>query len=367
MESLGADSGLDRISGLSEDLLVSIVTGLNSTAAAARTSVLSSRWRRVWTKIPDFIFLDDDSSPDSVDAAITAYSAPAMQRFAVGFEDMSRPVTAARAAAWLRFAASRAPREVHVCLPCKEPPPLPEDDVVEDLEVPIFESTLWLNAQFVYDFRLRLPPAAAGVFAELRILSIKLGRVSGGDLSRVVSLQCPCLWVLELAMLDVDGDISIRSDTLERLGLRVVGVGNRLHVIAPRLEWLQLHGCQYQEVRIAAPIMAEVEWDDGYDPARHRITQTGRRLRRLAVTQWTPMPPLLERFDAADELSLHLVIPPVSEFMTPSLLFVDSAFLQLKLEMCARLPYAFLPSIYKTAHLSIFSQADKLLLCHSTS
>ncbi|KAG0545297.1 hypothetical protein BDA96_02G349200 [Sorghum bicolor] len=291
MESSRTASGLDRISGLSEDLLVTILAGLHSTATAARTSVLSSRWRRVWTKVPDFIFLDDDSSPDSVDAAITAYAAPAMERFAVGLDDMSRPVTASRAAAWLRFAASRAPREVHVCLPCnKEPPPLPEDDVEEELEVSIFESTLWFNANFVYDFRLRLPPAGAGagVFAELRILSIKQGRVSGGDLSRLVSLQCPCLWVLELTMLDVDGDISVRSDTLERLALRVVGVGNRLDVVAPRLEWLQVHGCNYEEVRIAAPIVAE----------------------RLAVTQSTPMPPLLERFDAADELSLHLVIPP---------------------------------------------------------
>lgn len=319
MESSRAASGLDRITGLSEDLLVTILAGLHSTAAAARTSILSSRWRRVWTKVPDLIFLDDDSSSDSVDAAITAYTEPTMERFAVGLDDMSRPVSAARAAAWLRFAASRAPREVHVCLPSKEPPPLPEDDVEEELEVPIFESTLWFSAKFVYDFRLRLPPVGAGVFAELRILSITLGRVSGGDLSRVVSLQCPCLWVLQLAMLDVDGDISIRSDTLERLGLRVVGVKNRLDVVAPRLEWLQLHGCNYEQVRIAAPIVEEVEWDDGYDPARHHIIEAGRRLRRLAVTQWTPMPPLLERFDAADELSLHLAIPPVSELMSSCL------------------------------------------------
>jgi hypothetical protein len=62
MESSRAASGLDRISGLSEDLLVTILAALHSTAPAARTSVLSSRWRHVWTKVPDFIFLNNDSS-----------------------------------------------------------------------------------------------------------------------------------------------------------------------------------------------------------------------------------------------------------------------------------------------------------------
>ncbi|WVZ66291.1 hypothetical protein U9M48_015534 [Paspalum notatum var. saurae] len=307
----GPAADLDRISGLPDELLVTILAGLRSAAAAARTSVLSHRWRRVWTKIPDLIFLDD-STPDTVDAAIAAYTAPVMERFAVGLEDLSRPVDAARAAAWLRFAASRAPREVHVLLPCKEPPTLPEEEEVEEeLEVPVLESTLWLDASFVYDFRLRLPAAGAGSFAELRILSISFGRVSGADLSRVVTAQCPCLRVLELALLDVDGDISIRSDTLGRLALRAVGHENRLDVVAPNLEWLQVHGCNYVDARISAPILTEVEWDDGYDPARHRFIDTGRRLHRLAVTQWTQMPPLLERFDVADELSLHLTIPPL--------------------------------------------------------
>ncbi|CAL5086256.1 unnamed protein product [Urochloa decumbens] len=308
MEPSRAASGRDRISSLSDELLVTILAGLHSTAAAARTSVLSRRWRRVWTQIPDLIFLDDSSSPEAVDSALAAHSAPAIDTFAVALTDMSRPVSAARAASWLRSAAALAPREVHVMLPCKEPPPNPEDDVEEDLQVPVLDRTLWLNAKFVYCYRIRLPPAAAGAFAALRFLSVTLARVGGGDLGRVISTQCPLLVALELSMLDVDGDVSIRSDTLERLALRVVGVQNRLDVAAPSLEFLQVHGGDYAEARIAAPMLTEVEWDDGYDPARHRFIGTGRRLDRLAVTQWSRMPPLLERFDAADELSLHLCI-----------------------------------------------------------
>ncbi|KAJ1291335.1 hypothetical protein BS78_02G308900 [Paspalum vaginatum] len=111
--------------------------------------------------------------------------------------------------------------------------------------------------------------------------------------------------------MQVDGDISIRSDTLGRLALRAVSLQNRLDVVAPNLEWLRVHGCNYVDARISAPILTEVEWDDGYDPARHRFIDTGRHLHRLAVTQWTQTPPLLERFDVADELSLHLTIPPI--------------------------------------------------------
>jgi hypothetical protein len=61
------------------------------------------------------------------------------------------------------------------------------DNVEEELEVPVLDSTIWLNAKFVYCYRLRLPPVGAGAFAGLRVLSINVGRVSGGDLRCVIS------------------------------------------------------------------------------------------------------------------------------------------------------------------------------------
>ncbi|GJN32663.1 hypothetical protein PR202_gb21183 [Eleusine coracana subsp. coracana] len=306
--------GQDRISGLSDELLETILNRLHSAADAARTSVLSRRWRSVWTRIPDLIFLNDVASPDAVDAAMAAHSAPAIDRLAVALADMSRPVSAARAAAWLRFAAPRTPREVHLVLPPKQPPAREEDVVFEDLEVPLFPTTEFLNVNLVYDFRLRLPVAEASVFENLRVLCISRCAASGADLSRVVSTQCPSLLSLDLSLLDADGDLSFRSDTLERLSLGVVGDNLRLEVTAPSLEWLQVHGCNPAEARITAPKLTEVEWDDVYDPALHIFHGTGRRLHRLAVTQWVwyQVPPLLQRFDVVDELSLHLLVLPVS-------------------------------------------------------
>jgi hypothetical protein len=43
------------ISHLSGEILHSILLRLPSTAAVARTSLISSRWRRVWTHIPELV------------------------------------------------------------------------------------------------------------------------------------------------------------------------------------------------------------------------------------------------------------------------------------------------------------------------
>ncbi|KAM0835254.1 hypothetical protein ACQ4PT_063057 [Festuca glaucescens] len=208
-----------------------------------------------------------------------------------------------------RLAALRLARETHVVLSCKEPPPSEnEEEEEEELEVPLLESAVMFTANLVVTFRLRLPPA--GSFAELRLLILTLAAVSGNDLSCVVSTQCPCLCVLELAMLNLVGDLSIRSDSLRVISLRVVGKESQLEVTAPSLESFVVHGCSHRQVRITSPKLTEVEWDDAYDPDVHRLLDTGRHLHRLVVTQWSPMPPLLERFESADELSLHLAIPP---------------------------------------------------------
>jgi hypothetical protein len=306
----GCHDAADHISGLSDDLLHHILAFLHSAAAVARTSVLSRRWRLVWKQIPDLIFLEE-SSPDAVDAALAAHTAPTLDKFAVALPRASGRVPAARFAAWLRFASLRDARQAHVMMSCKEPPPSDtEEEEEEDLDVPLLGRAQIFTANLVVTFRLRLPPA--GSFAELRLLTVTLAGVSGDDLSRVVSTQCPCLCVLELAMLNLVGDLSIRSDTLRAISVRVVGKGSQLDVTAPNLETLVVNGCSHRQVRISAPKLTDVEWDDDYDPDLHRLVDTGRHLHRLVVTQWSPMPPLLERFESADELSLHLAIPPVS-------------------------------------------------------
>ncbi|CAL4992292.1 unnamed protein product [Urochloa decumbens] len=78
--------GEDRISALPDELLHDILVCLRSTRAAACTSVLSRRWRHVWAHLPEVILSGRDapppprvsSLPDSVDAALAAFSATAV-------------------------------------------------------------------------------------------------------------------------------------------------------------------------------------------------------------------------------------------------------------------------------------------------
>uniref|UniRef100_A0A0E0LM02 F-box domain-containing protein n=1 Tax=Oryza punctata TaxID=4537 RepID=A0A0E0LM02_ORYPU len=80
-------SGEDRISDLPDKLLHSILLLLPSASDAARTSLLSRRWSRVWTGLPElsFSWSADDPSPcaDAVDAVLAAHASPVLHHLAI--------------------------------------------------------------------------------------------------------------------------------------------------------------------------------------------------------------------------------------------------------------------------------------------
>ncbi|CAO2144546.1 unnamed protein product [Urochloa humidicola] len=116
-------SAEDHISGLPDELLHSILLRLSSTQAAARTSVLSRRWRPIWTHLPELIFGNashDDPPPplpvassflDVVDGALAACAAPTLQAFVVVLPT-GLNIPAGRVAPWLRFASERVVGEL---------------------------------------------------------------------------------------------------------------------------------------------------------------------------------------------------------------------------------------------------------------
>uniref|UniRef100_A0A0D9X051 F-box/LRR-repeat protein 15/At3g58940/PEG3-like LRR domain-containing protein n=1 Tax=Leersia perrieri TaxID=77586 RepID=A0A0D9X051_9ORYZ len=165
-------------------------------------------------------------------------------------------------------------------------------------------------------------------FAALRVLNIGCSVFHVSEMERLISSLCPRLQDLTLqTYFELEGvfNFSVRSETLERLDLRVSRVNGRLTVEAPRLVRLAVSEIfitpsldPQHAARIAAPKLAEVSWYDVYDALRHQFVVAPRRLRKLQVRtcymdernmRWSKLAAgLLQRFDAVDELELDLDI-----------------------------------------------------------
>jgi hypothetical protein len=310
-------SGTDRISGLPDDLLHNILLRLQSTNAAARTCVLSRRWRGVWARLPDLHLWNlrpvlPASCVTIVDGATAACSAPTLRRLVIRVDDVNMPwegVTAAHVAPWLRFASDRVAGELFLWLPVEVAVPwIPE----QDLDLPVFAATSSIQVRLRTNFRLRPPVAAAGPFAALRCLGIYNGTMDGRELGALVSSsQCPCLEDLSLEVrLATESDVSICSGSLKRLRFHVEN-SRKLVVDTPEL--LEICVSDTVAAHIAAPKLADVELRDDMD--RYELAEVGSHIQRLVVYLRVPVPAILRRFDTIGELIVNrLLIQPVRFF-----------------------------------------------------
>ncbi|CAN6168370.1 unnamed protein product [Urochloa humidicola] len=299
--------GTDRISDLPDDLLNDILLRLGCTKAAARTSVLSRRWRGVWARLPDFYLwglrpVFPASCVTIVDGALAACAAPTLRRLVILVDDMNLPpqgVTAAHAAPWLRFASGRVAGELFLWLPMFVHGIGKQE---QDLDLPVCAATRSIQISLKRNFRLRPPVAAAGAFAALTCLGIYSGVMDGGELGSLVSSSlCPCLEDLSLAVKLVSNlDVYICSDSLKRLSFCVENT-RRLVVAAPVL--LEICVSNTMEAHIAAPKLADVELRDGMDHCE--IAEAGRHLQRLVVNLQFPLPGILRRFNTIGELIIN--------------------------------------------------------------
>ncbi|XP_066338289.1 putative FBD-associated F-box protein At5g50270 [Miscanthus floridulus] len=245
----------DRISGLPDEVLQDILVRLGSARAAARTSVLSRRWRHVWADVPEFIL---DGGPDApppsspasflsiIDAALDAHAASTVQRLLIAVSDAyADAITNGRAASWLRFAAKRVAGTLSLLVPRG----LGWPSSLLPVELPVCGRAKRITLQLRDAWRLQTPPD--GVFTALTALTILFGRMEGRELTALVSTQCPCLRDLKLSLSLVHvSHVSVHSDTLRSLQL-CISNSSQVEVIAQRLEKL----CVYDTFmgRISAP------------------------------------------------------------------------------------------------------------------
>ncbi|CAL5077733.1 unnamed protein product [Urochloa decumbens] len=202
LSSSGAGAGAageDRLSALPDDVLVLILVRIGLTAEAARTSVLSRRWRHLWPLLPELRF-DDTPDGHRIGEVLGAPDPPPPLRFIYVFTEDSSPDSLE---AWLPVAARRLSGDLFYfnALPFKEKVEEEEEEEEEDqagesdagaVQLPCFESATGINISLAL-LGLALPPA--GTFARLVNLALYCVRLRGPcELSDVVSSQrCPSL------------------------------------------------------------------------------------------------------------------------------------------------------------------------------
>ncbi|KAL5197991.1 hypothetical protein ABZP36_001503 [Zizania latifolia] len=266
------DGGLE-LSDLPDDMLAYILDHLKDTRAAARTSVLSRRWRNLWARIPRLFFrnqqLHDSSHVSDALAAHTARVAAAVKLLYVISPYSATPDATA---SWLRVAAPLVSGELRF----RNRSLVPVGTLIQELgeemvekrgilELPCFPkaTVIWLSLGFL---GLSLPPS--GVFAALRELHLEYVQLHG-DFT-LDDVMMPFLEELVICRARGFANLTIKLKPLIRMNLREIWGLVRLNAVVPGLKNLWVHLCLYSRnpssVCIDAEELEELSWLAWYDP-----------------------------------------------------------------------------------------------------
>ncbi|CAN6198993.1 unnamed protein product [Urochloa humidicola] len=249
----GAD-GVDRLSDLPEELRLQILGRLDSASEAARTSILSRRWRGLWTALPELTFRGIPT--DSVEAALAQVTGPALDLLDVRVEE---PTTPARVSSLLRAAARLAPKVLAVGGD-DDGPVWERAEGIGTFDLPCLERTASLKISIS---EMSLAPPSSGEFAALTSLSIIWGRVDPGALLPL----CPCLRVLVMDYcLWPLGDAIIHLPLLEELVLDAHFLAC-IDIEAPVLKKVKVKVLVDDELSVSfsAPMVEQFDWHLRYE------------------------------------------------------------------------------------------------------
>ncbi|XP_057773715.1 F-box/LRR-repeat protein At3g03360-like [Salvia miltiorrhiza] len=231
----------DRLSQL-PDALIFEMFRLMPMTDVVRTSVLSKRWRNLWANTPflnfdnDTMLFDDDRLRKFVDRALSLWKGTRVLKFkfqasrrVAGDDSIYSDVDS-----WVSFAETRGVEELYLCLDWDCSYSVPQ----------CLYSCSSLKALKLLDCNLKIFGNVQ--WNQLDSLSLCLRMVNGHTINQILS-GSPRLRVFILGCIDIDGNLSIQSNSLKQLGiLNLRGsedyAVSELRICTPNLKILELRG-----------------------------------------------------------------------------------------------------------------------------
>ncbi|CAL5006627.1 unnamed protein product [Urochloa decumbens] len=242
-------AGEDRLSALPDNILVLILLGLGSTARAARTSVLSRRWRHLWAILPELRFYHSPDGHRIREVLATPDPPPPLRWISVTAKDFGPDSLGP----WLPEAARRLSGDPVY----KNRVPRVDEEVEEEdqagekgaVQMPCFEN-------------VHSPAHSPASSCSGCIASDSMARVSS-----VMSYPRSAARACKSSVSVTHHPLGISPSTESVVCLKGL---RQLTVIAPALKELKLFRCFTENQPIAdisTPQLVSLEWRDSYDPS----------------------------------------------------------------------------------------------------
>ncbi|XP_057772078.1 putative F-box protein At1g49610 [Salvia miltiorrhiza] len=219
----------DRLSELPDSLLLLILSFLFSTRFAVRTTILSKRWKDLWTTVPCLHF--DDENPEFIYGVIAQWRGAKIQRFYLSLSDeVPLPPTSSDIESWLLFAAEKQVEELHVYLGFDMPSCCPPQSLFSCSSI----TTLHLeDCSFKIEGSVQLNQLVTlSVFYILDSSWVEaINKILSGT---------PRLENMSLTAVATDGNFNILSSSLKTLIIEDAKIKGVLTIWAPNLLTLEI-------------------------------------------------------------------------------------------------------------------------------
>ncbi|KAG7549291.1 F-box-like domain superfamily [Arabidopsis thaliana x Arabidopsis arenosa] len=244
--------GVDSISSLPDDILHCILSYI-PTNFAIRTSVLSKRWRHVWSESPHLSFDQHRISAKSINETLNNYRAIKIISFHL-FTRLHNRIHFVNS--WIEFAISHNAEKLSLDF---------RDARVRDYKFPgFFYTNSSVKQLLINSGPAELIPSCTVSWTSLKYLSLIFCKVSNESFPKILS-GCPLLESLTLHNCDSVKYLDLsKSLYLRRLDIICCNtVREPMKIVAPHIHYLRLRG-QCTLLDVSSLTEADVDSSDNY-------------------------------------------------------------------------------------------------------